>query len=37
MRLGSNEEVIPETEAYFKAEDKPFYKNDIGILEKHWN
>ena len=33
-RFGSNEEVISETEAYFKAKDKMFYKKGIKLLEK---
>ena len=33
-RFGSNEEVILETEAYFEAKDKSFYKKDIKLLEK---
>ena len=36
-RLGSNEEVIAETEAYFEAKDKSFYKKGIEMLEKRWN
>ena len=36
-RFGSNEEVIAETEAYFEAEDKSFYKHGIEKLEKRWN
>ena len=36
-RFDSNEEVIAETEAYFKAKDKSFYKKGIQMLEKHWN
>ena len=36
-RFGSNEEVILETEAYFEAKDKFFYKKGIELLEKHWN
>ena len=36
-RFGSNEEVISETEAYFEAKNKSFYKKDIGMLEKCWN
>ena len=36
-RFGSNEEVILDTEAYFKAKDKSFYKKGIELLEKHWN
>ena len=31
-RFGSNEEVIAETEAYFKAKDKSFYKKGIEML-----
>ena len=36
-RFGSNEEVILETEVYFEAKDKSFYKKGIELLEKHWN
>ena len=36
-RFGSNEEVIAETEAYFEAKDKSFYKHGIEKLEKRWN
>ena len=36
-RFGSIEEVILETEAYFKAKDKSFYKKGIELLEKCWN
>ena len=36
-RSGSNEEVISETEAYFGAKDKSFYKKGIKLLEKRWN
>ena len=36
-RFGSNEEVIAETEAYFEAKDKSFYKHGIEELEKRWN
>ena len=32
-RFGSNEEVISETEAYFEAKDKSFYKKGIELLE----
>ena len=35
--FGSNEEVIAETEAYFEATDKSFYKHGIEKLEKRWN
>jgi len=31
------EEVIAETEAYFEAKDKSFYKKGIELLEKRWN
>ena len=33
----SNEEVITETEAYFEANDKSFYKKGIELLKKSWN
>ena len=36
-RFGSNEKVIPETEAYFEAKNKSFYKKSIELLDKHWN
>ena len=36
-RFGSNEEVILETEAYFEAKDRSFYKKGIKLLEKRWN
>ena len=36
-RFGSNEEVIAETEAYFEAKDKSFYKHGIEKLEKRRN
>ena len=36
-RFGSNEEVISETETYFEAKDKSFYKKGIELLEKRWN
>ena len=36
-RFGSNEEVITETEVYFEAKDKSFYKHGIEKLEKRWN
>ena len=36
-RFGSNEEVISETEAYFEAKNKSFYKKGIELLEKCWN
>ena len=36
-RFVYNEEVVAETEAYFEATDKSFYKKGIEMLEKHWN
>ena len=36
-RFGSNKKVISETEVYFEAKDKSFYKKSIELLEKHWN
>ena len=33
-RFGSKEQVIWETEAWFQAEDKSFYKKGIELLEK---
>ena len=36
-RFGSNEEVISETEGYFEAKDKSFYKKGIELIEKCWN
>ena len=36
-RFGSNEEMTLETEAYFKAKNKSFYKTGIELLEKCWN
>ena len=35
-RFYSNEEVITETNAYFKAKNKSFYKKGIEMLEKRW-
>ena len=35
-RFYSNEEVITETNAYFEAKDKSFYKKCIEVLEKRW-
>ena len=35
--FGCNEEVIAETEAYFEAKNKSFYKKGIEMLEKCWN
>ena len=32
-----NEEVIAETEVYFEAKDKAFYKSVIEMLERRWN
>ena len=29
--------MIAETEAYFEAKDKSFYKKGIETLEKRWN
>ena len=37
MKFDSNEEVIAETEAYFEAKDKSFYKKGIEMLEKCGN
>ena len=34
-RFYSNEKVITETNAYFEAKDKSFYKKGIEMLEKH--
>ena len=34
-RFGFNEEVIAETEAYFEAKDKSFYKKIFVMLEKN--
>ena len=36
-RFGSIEEVIAETEAYFKSKDESFYEKGIEKLEKRWN
>ena len=36
-RLGSNEELILETEAYFEAKYKSFDEKGIEFLEKRWN
>ena len=36
-RFSSKEEVIAETEAYFKSKDESFYKKGIEKLEKRWN
>ena len=36
-RFSSSKEVILDTEAYFDAKDKSFYKKGIELLEKHWN
>ena len=35
-RFYSNEKVITETNAYFEAKDKSFYKKGIKMLEKRW-
>ncbi|KAF7269848.1 hypothetical protein GWI33_017131 [Rhynchophorus ferrugineus] len=36
-KCSSNEEVIAETEVYFEAKDKSYYKNVIEKLEGHYN
>ena len=36
-RFGFNEEVIAETEAYFEAKDKSFYKRGIEMSQKNEN
>lgn len=36
-RLGSNEEVVSETELYFEIKNKSFYKKCIELLVKGWN
>ncbi|GFU02016.1 putative DD34D transposase [Nephila pilipes] len=36
-KFSSNEEVIAETEAYFEAKDKSYYKNGIEKLEGRYN
>ena len=36
-RFGYNEEVIAETDAYFKSKDESFYKKAIEKLEKRWD
>ncbi|KAF7267973.1 hypothetical protein GWI33_018849 [Rhynchophorus ferrugineus] len=35
--FSSNEEVISETEAYFEAKEKSYYKNSIEKLEGPYN
>ncbi|KAF7276706.1 hypothetical protein GWI33_009901 [Rhynchophorus ferrugineus] len=35
--FSSNEEVIAETDAYFEAKDKSYYKNGIEKLEGRYN
>ena len=35
-RFYYNEEVITETNAYFEAKDKSFYKKGIKMFEKRW-
>ena len=35
-RFYSKEEVITETNAYFEAKDKSFYKKGIEMVEKRW-
>ena len=34
--FGENEEVIAETEAYFEAKDKSFYKKGVEMLQRRW-
>lgn len=36
-KLDTNEEVVAATEAYFKHQDKWFYKHGNERLEKRWN
>jgi len=36
-KFPTNEEVFAETEAYFEAKDKSFYKSGIEMLERRWN
>ena len=36
-RFASSEEDISETEVYFRAKDKLFYKKGIKLLEQRWN
>ena len=36
-KFRTNEEGIAETEAYFEAKDKLFYKSGIEMLERRWN
>ena len=36
-RLGSNEQVIAETEVNFESKDESFYKKGIKKLGKRWN
>ncbi|KAF7281308.1 hypothetical protein GWI33_004888 [Rhynchophorus ferrugineus] len=36
-KFSSNEEVIADTEAYFEAKDKSYYKNGIEKLECRYN
>ena len=35
-KYGTNEEVISETEAYFEAKDKSYYKKGVEMLERRW-
>lgn len=35
-KFGSNKQVIAETEAYFEAKDKFFYRHCLEILERRW-
>ena len=37
MLAGKKFRTNDETEAYFEAKDKSFYKSDIEMLERHWN
>jgi len=37
MKFSANEEVIAETEAYFEAKDKSYYKNGIEKFEDRYN
>ena len=36
-KFRTNEEVMAETEAYFEAKYKSFYKSGIEMLERRWN
>ncbi|GFT35474.1 putative DD34D transposase [Trichonephila clavipes] len=37
LKFRTNEKVIAETEAYFEAKDKSYYKNGIEKLYGHYN